>query len=63
MRVTGFPDGRGTGIIELAGDGAFDFEVVREASYQKALEDLAGGRWEEEADVLCRARLLELAGA
>jgi hypothetical protein len=44
--------------IELKGDGAFDFEVVGEASYQKPFEGLAGGRWEHEADVLCRARLL-----
>jgi hypothetical protein len=44
--------------VQLAGDGAFDFEVVGEARCQDVLALLAGGRSRNNADVKCRARLV-----
>jgi hypothetical protein len=43
---------------ELAGDGAFAFEVVGEASYQEELEAIAGGRGEQSAEIDCVAYLV-----
>lgn len=44
--------------FKLAGDGTFSFEVVGESHRQKALEDIAGGRSEDSAEVHCIAKLV-----
>lgn len=47
-----------TPLIELQGDGSFEFEIVGESFYQDALERLAGGRTEDGAEVEAVALLV-----
>lgn len=44
--------------VHLPGPGTYEFDIVGEASYQGALEQLCGGRTEESAEHFAQAVLL-----
>ncbi|MDR6431007.1 HIRAN domain-containing protein [Brucella pseudogrignonensis] len=46
-----------SGNITVSGDGEYDFNVVGESHYQRALEDIAG-RSDESAEYYCTAKLI-----
>ena len=52
--VAGFKDA--SKIVKLASSGSYDFDIVGESNYQKALESIAG-RSDESAEHYCTATL------
>lgn len=53
-----FGGGTSSEPLRLGGSGEHDFDIVGEASYQAALEAIAGGRNTEGAEHYCEALLL-----